>query len=236
MHNGFVNVDNEKMSKSKGNFLTLRATLQSDLDLRAFRYLVVTSQYRTPLNFNAEGLQGARKTVQRLDKLLVALEEKRRSGEGEGEGMEQDLQESIGKALRAFEAGMADDLNTPRAAAALFTLVKNAEKAVKGGALTATGAKHLMEALERMDTVLGIFYEPPAIKGVKKEAVASGKPTTVLLEELPPEVQDLIARRREAKESKNWVLADELRDELKTKYKVVLKDVKGGSLQITREG
>ena len=59
MHNGFVNVNNEKMSKSKGNFLTLRSALGTDLDLRAFRYLVVCSQYRTPLNFNAEALQGA---------------------------------------------------------------------------------------------------------------------------------------------------------------------------------
>jgi cysteinyl-tRNA synthetase len=91
VHNGFVNVDNEKMSKSKGNFLTLRATLQTDLELRAFRYLVVTSQYRTPLNFNAEGLQGARKTVLRLDKLKAALadlaQQKGRGTEkGEGEG------------------------------------------------------------------------------------------------------------------------------------------------------
>lgn len=71
MHNAFVNVDGEKMSKSKGNFLTLRGTLATALDVRAFRYLVVSSQYRTALGFSAKSLEGAKNTVRRLDKLRV---------------------------------------------------------------------------------------------------------------------------------------------------------------------
>lgn len=72
VHNAFVNVDGEKMSKSKGNFLTLKGTLDSALDVRAFRYLVVASQYRTTLAFSKKSLDGARNTVQRLDKLRVS--------------------------------------------------------------------------------------------------------------------------------------------------------------------
>lgn len=71
MHNAFVNVDGEKMSKSKGNFLALKSTLETALDVRAFRYLVVSSQYRTTLGFSKTSLEGAKNTVKRLDKLRV---------------------------------------------------------------------------------------------------------------------------------------------------------------------
>lgn len=80
VHNAFVNVDGEKMSKSKGNFLTLKGTLATALDVRAFRYLVVSSQYRTTLGFSTKSLEGAKNTVQRLDKLRV------RGGRGVGRG------------------------------------------------------------------------------------------------------------------------------------------------------
>lgn len=73
MHNAFVNVDGEKMSKSKGNFLTLSGTLPTALDVRAFRYLVVSSQYRTTLGFSSKSLEGAKNTVKRLDKLRVSV-------------------------------------------------------------------------------------------------------------------------------------------------------------------
>lgn len=125
-----TNIDLRVMAA--GNFLTLRGTLRSDLDLRAFRYLVVTSQYRNPLNFNSEALDGARKTLRRLDKLRTALLAVPQGG-GQGAAEEdKDVEELIGKALEGFEAGMRDDLNTPRAAAAMFTLVKGAEKMLKG--------------------------------------------------------------------------------------------------------
>lgn len=71
VHNAFVNVDGEKMSKSKGNFLTLSGTLPTALDVRAFRYLVVSSQYRTTLGFSGKSLEGAKNTLKRLDKLRV---------------------------------------------------------------------------------------------------------------------------------------------------------------------
>jgi cysteinyl-tRNA synthetase len=123
---------------------------------------VVTSQYRTPLNFNKEGLEASKKALTRLDKLRAALEGLR--GEAEGAGAAPDVQELASKALSNFEAGMADDLNTPRAAAALFTLVKGAEKALKQQQrqLSGPSAALLLDAMHRMDAVLGVFYEPAA--------------------------------------------------------------------------
>ncbi len=235
MHNGFVNVDNEKMSKSKGNFLTLRAALATDLELRAFRYLIVSSQYRTPLNFNAVALQGARKTVLRLDKLRAALLER---ASASASAVDEEAEALIAKALAGFEAGMADDLNTPRAVAALFTLVKGAEKALKPaeGGLSPAGARRLLEALARMDEVVGVFYEPPPLDGVKKAAVSAGEPEAVALEELAPEARDLVERRGRAKEAKEWALADELRGELRLRFNLVLKDVKDGGVEVLREG
>jgi cysteinyl-tRNA synthetase len=244
VHNGFVNVNNEKMSKSKGNFLTLRSALATDLELRAFRYLVVSSQYRTPLNFNAEALQGARKTVLRLDKLRAALQERAGVEAGAGAGgveaggeTDRATEEVVGKALAGFEAGMADDLNTPRAVASLFTLVKGAEKALKAGegALSAGAARRMLEALARMDEVVGVFYEPPPMDGVRKAAVSGGEPAAVALDSLDPEARDLVERRGTAKEAKDWALADQLREELRGRFGLLLKDVKGGGVQVLRE-
>lgn len=236
VHNGFVNVENEKMSKSKGNFLTLKGSLRGGLELRAFRYLVVTSQYRSPLNFNKEGLEGAKKTVMRLDKLRKRLLEVVEDGEEDEGGV--GMKGVIEKALKGFEAGMADDLNTPRAAAALFTLVKGAEKALKSTpcSLPPSEARKVLVALERMDEVLGIFYDPPSVEGEGEGGDEGGGPVMVTLTDLPVKAQELVRKRGEAKERKKWGEADGYRDELKSKFGVVLKDVKGGEVQIVREG
>jgi cysteinyl-tRNA synthetase len=238
VHNGFVNVENEKMSKSKGNFVTLKGSLKGGVELRAFRYLVVTSQYRSPLNFNKEGLEGAKKTVMRLDKLRKSLMEVVEGGKEDEEEGGGGMEEVIEKALKGFEAGMADDLNTPRAAAALFALVKGAEKALKStpSSLPPSEARKVVVALERMDEVLGIFYDPPSVEGGGEGGKEGGGPVVVTLAELPVEAQELVRRRGEAKERKEWGEADECRDALKTRFGVVLKDVKGGEVQIVREG
>jgi len=148
------------------------------------------------------------------------------------------MEEVIEKALKGFEAGMADDLNTPRAAAALFTLVKGAEKALKStpSSLPPSEARKVLAALERMDAVLGIFYDPPSVEGGAEGGGEEGGPGVVTVAELPAEAQELVRRRGEAKERKEWGEADKCREELKTRFGVVLKDVKGGEVQIVREG
>jgi len=126
VHNGFVNIGGEKMSKSLGNFRTLGDVVKTSSDARAFRYLVVASQYRSTLNFTEDVLKGARNTIKRLDQLRKRLAEI---------DEEKDLPEAstaLDKLLRDanadFVRAMNDDLNTPRAVAAMFELVSAAGK------------------------------------------------------------------------------------------------------------
>ncbi|EKX32351.1 hypothetical protein GUITHDRAFT_82387 [Guillardia theta CCMP2712] len=134
VHNGFVNINNEKMSKSLGNFLTLREAFKDPNDCRAFRYLVVSSQYRAALNFAPDVLQGARNTLKRLDKRRREKEEAAEGGRWEDNRMEEEAEERAESlqveksAARSLDGGMMDDLNTPRACAALFTFIKSTEK------------------------------------------------------------------------------------------------------------
>ena len=111
VHNGFVNIDNEKMSKSKGNFKTLRS-FGTAKDVRAFRYLVVTSQYRMPLNFSPDTLEGATNAVKKLDRfreLVLAVRDGVGEGEGEGEGeagveVDEKLVKAVKSALKQVRA------------------------------------------------------------------------------------------------------------------------------------
>eukprot|EP00903_Cladosiphon_okamuranus_P015160 g14018.t1 len=251
VHNAFVNVDGEKMSKSKGNFLTLSGTLPTALDVRAFRYLVVSSQYRTTLGFSSKSLEGAKNTVKRLDKLRVALLEATAGsveGKEEGErGVSAELLEIVPKSLEGFDAGMNDDLNTPRAAASLFAVVKAGEAALKrakvasGDAGNASGegtpqpsvppadAKYLLSALDRMDSVFGIFYEPAGYN-VGKGSAGDGDGE---LGELPEVMTELLARRLAARENKDWATADAVRNEMKA-LGYAVKDVKGKDPVVSR--
>jgi len=148
MHNGFVNINNEKMSKSLKNFKTLRDIVSEPIDARAFRYMVVTSQYRNPLNFNAETLKSAKNSLKRIDKLVARLrsrasEEVVESGSSGSNGSSieneaggsSDMGQQLGlvgsSSLAAFERALCDDLNTPKAVAALFKIVGAAEKCFK---------------------------------------------------------------------------------------------------------
>lgn len=241
VHNAFVNVDGEKMSKSKGNFLTLKSTLKTAVDVRAFRYLVVSSQYRTNLSFSGTSLDGARNTVQRLDKLRAGLEavaaSTARAPGSDDSDVSEALQDVVSKRLREFAAGMNDDLNTPRATAALFGLVKAGETALKrqnsGGResqLSRAGAVFLLSALDRIDTVLGIFYQPAGYEVAggqgDTEGPASGS-------ELPEGLAELLEKRLIAREQKDWATADAVRDDIQA-LGYAVKDVKGGEPIVTQ--
>ncbi|KAG5191041.1 Cysteinyl-tRNA synthetase [Tribonema minus] len=225
VHNGFVNVGGEKMSKSKGNFLTLRGALATALDVRAFRYLVVTSQYRTMLNFTPDVLAGAKSAVKRLDKARAALSKALEGGGGEGgdaaAAAAAAAQRAAAAALAQFKGGMDDDLNAPRAAAGLFALIKAIEKEAKAGSLSAAAAHVYSEALDKMDSVLGVFYEPP---GYEPEGGQGGEEGGAV--EIPPD-------RAAAKAAKDWSSADAARAAI-TARGFAIKDVAGGGVEVTR--
>lgn len=198
LHNGFVNIDNEKMSKSLGNFRTLRDIVSKRIDARAFRYLVVTSQYRSALAFTENCLDAARSAVRRLDilrdRLKLACDAGIESSNDDGVLTISD------RAHREFVVSMDDDLNTPRAAAAMFSLVNAAEKMLKREELSSIGADIFLTCLGKFDAVFGIDYVPDF-----EEEDTSGKV-------IPVEVTEMLKQRNEARSVKNYQLADQIRD------------------------
>ncbi|WP_306601493.1 cysteine--tRNA ligase [Geothrix sp. 21YS21S-2] len=210
VHGEFLLVENEKMSKSLGNFFTLRDLVAKGYDPATFRFTIQSNHYRKVLNFSFEGLKGAENALRRIRQFR-----KRMEGDGTlaGQGA---MKEAIDPAARVeaaregFWAGMADDLNAPEALAALFTLITDINAQDDRIALTR----------EERDAVLAFLDETNAVFACwPHEEEAS----------LDAEVEALIERRREAKAAKNWAESDRVRDELKA-LGILLEDRKDGTV------
>lgn len=239
-HNGFVNINAEKMSKSLGNFLTLSNACPSAVEVRAYRYLVVSSQYRNALNFSPEATKGAKNSLKRIDAVQAQLAETLKEVDATTSSSSDDsivssiATEDVPKAMENFEAALKDDLSTPRAAASLFGLVKTAENEFKRVAkdsdatLDLTGLAAIQAALFQMDQIFGIFYEVP-----ESYASASEKEDSESDGSVAEDVMDLVNQRTAAKDSKNWDLADSLRSQI-TELGYAVKDVKGGDPIVSR--
>jgi len=196
MHNGFVRVNEEKMSKSLGNFFTVREILER-YRAEEVRYFILTSQYRSPLNYDDESLQGARAALTRLYTGLRGLPQLAPGG---------------GDSFRErFDAAMDDDFNTPVALAALFDLVReiNRLRAEDEGAAAA-----LAGLLRQLGGVLGILQSDP-------DAYLQGEGDADGLSDA--QIDDLIEQRRVARQTKQWAEADRIRDAL-AEARVVLED------------
>ena len=199
MHCAHLRVNGEKMSKSLGNFFTLRDLLEKGCTGREIRYVLINAHYRSGLNFAFSALDDARKSLARID-ACVAKVEKLRGVENGGQ-----VPPFAQKCLDDFTAAVNDDLNIPKAFAALFELVRqtNAVLAIRGTGNGERGAGNeelasLLSVFKRMDEVLGvIFFEN------EKKAV-----------EVPAAVQALLDRRAAARQAKNWAESDRLRDEI----------------------
>ena len=241
VHNGFVNIDNEKMSKSLKNFKTLREVAKNSFDTRAFRYMIVTAQYRSQLNFTPDTLSAAANSLKRIDKVVAKLEQLSSSNSSSShspEGLDDAaLIAEAASCVSRFEQGMLDDINAPRAAAALFGLVGAAEKAIKaaaklqdGGCLGSEPALVALKAVRRMDSVFGVLYSVPDAyfesTGAGVQANTVDKSVPLSFETVPEEVLGLANDRVKAKEAKDWTKADQLRAEIAEKG-FAIKDVKG---------
>ena len=185
LHNGFVRINDEKMSKSLGNFFTVREILK-DYRAEEVRYFILTSQYRSPLNYGQEHLDNARAALTRCYTALRGLPE---ATVGGGEAFAQ-----------RFDAAMDDDLNTPEALAVLFDLVReiNRLRGEDDAKAAALGAQ-----LRRLGGILGILQDDP-------DAYLRGG---VGLSDTA--IDDLIQQRLAARKAKNWAEADRIRDHLK---------------------
>jgi len=209
MHNGFLNIDNKKMSKSLGNFFTVRDAA-AVYGYEPIRFFMLSAHYRTPLNYSAESLQQAQAGLERLYSARENLTFLAKNGEeGQPNEAEQAVLAQAGEYRDRFVAYMDDDFNTADAVSVLFELVRAANKAVGPDQKpTRAGAEALLKLIAEFTDVLGILYD-------KKE------------ESLDDMVETMIQQRQAARKARNWAEADRIRDELKA-MGIVLMDTKQG--------
>jgi len=199
VHNGFVNFDKEKMSKSLGNVMLVSDLLKTT-PAEAIRYVLLSAHYRAPLDWNKDVVEQAKNS---LDRLYGTL---RKLGDVE-------VPEGIGRVIpEAFEQALLDDLNTPKALAELFILSKQANTSGND-----TDKVMIKAALLQSGDLLGLLQQDPEkwFAGEKNEVDAA-------------EIEELITQRQNAKDNKDWQLADQIRDIL-TEKNVVLEDGPNGT-------
>ena len=207
MHNAFLNIDNVKMSKSLGNFKTVRQ-ISEEYDLQVLRFFMLSAHYRSPLNFSREMMDGAKAS---LDRILTAMEHLRdclAAAKTEAlTGAEEEELAAFDALREKFEAAMDDDFNTADAISVIFEMVKRANITVTEESSKAYITR-VKELLEKLLDVLGLLSE-------RKE------------ENLDARVEALIAERQTARKEKNFARADEIRNEL-TAMGILLEDTKEG--------
>lgn len=207
MHNGFLNIDNKKMSKSLGNFFTVRE-IGEKYDLQVLRFFMLSAHYRSPINFSAELMEASKNGLERIITCAEHLKEllNKVSGDALTEE-EQENKKNVDELVAKFEAAMDDDFNTADAVSAIFELVKLANSTANEES-TRAYAELLAGTIEKLSDVLGIITERKA-------------------EVLDSEVEELIAARQQARKEKNFALADEIRQKL-LDMGIVLEDTREG--------
>ncbi len=207
MHNAFLNIDNKKMSKSAGNFFTVR-DISKKYDLQVLRFFMLSAHYRSPLNFSDQLMEAAKNGLERIvtsvDNLNYLLE---RAGEAGQTPEEQALLAEAGKFADRFDRAMDDDFNTADALAVIFELVKFVNTNGKEGS-SAPFLKALKEELLALCDICGLIVERKT-------------------ELLDSDIEALIAERQAARKEKNFARADEIRRELLDRG-IVLEDTREG--------
>ena len=207
MHNGFININNEKMSKSLGNFVLVHDIIK-EIDPDVLRFFMISVHYRSPINYDLELVDAARKGLERIRNSYQALEE-RAELTTNVEDQEHYLTE-IDAILNNFETVMDDDFNTANAITAWYDLAKLANKYLLEQTTSTRVIARLMEVNEIFSDVLGV-----PLKGKESEAL------------LDADIEALIEEREEARKAKNFARADEIRDELKAQN-IILEDTPQG--------
>ena len=206
MHNGFINVDNQKMSKSLNNFFTVR-DISAEFDLEAVRLFMLSAHYRSPINFSREQIEAASASLNRLytarDQLLFLKEHCR---EKELTDEENAYLGRVAEYEKRFDTAMDDDLNTADALGAIFEMVKDANVTLNDTS-SLRAVEQTLKSLKALCDVLGIL--------AKQE------------ETLPEEIQQMVNERAEARKNKNWARSDELRDAINAAG-YILEDTKQG--------
>ena len=206
MHNGFLNIDNRKMSKSLGNFRTVRE-IAKQYDLQVLRFFMLNAHYRSPLNFSAELMESSKNALERIVEAAGRLKDRREADQREMTAGEKELLSAADGFAVKFEEAMDDDFNTADALAAVFELVKFANTKVNEES-TGAFAGYLLDILVRLCDVLGLIV-------LKKEEV------------LDEDIEALIEERQAARKAKDFAHADEIRAKL-LDMGIELKDTREG--------
>ncbi len=208
LHNGFINVDNEKMSKSKGNFFTLRE-IAKEIPYEVIRFFILNGHYRSPINFSRELMEAAGNGLDRIKNCVKDI--KFITLNGKDSKLSENEQKLISECVKfknRFEESMDDDFNTADAVSAIFEFVKFANVNI-GTESTREFADIILSKIIELCDILGI--EP-----LKEEAVAD-----------TGEIEKLIEKRQLAKKEKNWAEADRIRDEL-SEMGILIEDTRAG--------
>ncbi len=206
MHTTHLLVNGQKMSKSLGNFYTLRDLTEKGYDPKAVRYVLLSTNYKQQLNFTFESLDAAKKTIDGLFDFMGRLANVKGNIDNKG------MKNLIGKTKKEFESAMDDNLNISAALASMFSFITEINKLIDGGKIGKKNAKDVIKLMLSFDNVLGLDLEK------KKEK-----------EKLPEEAKELINQREKARKKKDFETADKIRKELEEKFKIILEDTEKGA-------
>lgn len=208
LHNGYINVDNQKMSKSLGNFFTVR-DVAKEFDYEVIRFFMLSAHYRNPINFSKDLMEQSKNALARIYTCLESLQFMFDNGtDGEPTDVENKDFEVISAYKKDFTDAMDDDLNTASAISAIFEIVKEANLRLAEGKFTKAHIKRISDLILELGDVLGILK-----KEIKKP--------------IPADIQELIDQRTEARKNKDFAESDRIRDLLLEKG-VILKDTREG--------
>jgi len=237
MHNGYITIDDKKMSKSEGNFFTVRDILK-DYDGEVIRYFLLAGHYRSPIDFSRELMEQSKHALARMRNAKETLEHLAEKSDLPFTDEESAALEALGSHREKFIRAMDDDMNTADAIAAIFELISDVNKKARGGASTEY-AKGSLALLLELANVLGLLEENQVHQGdiCHRDGsydICQGDGSFDMCQgDAESELQQLIEERGKARDEKNWARADEIRDLLAAKG-ITLKDTPQG-VQIIRE-
>jgi cysteinyl-tRNA synthetase len=230
LHNGFVNIAKEKMSKSLGNFLTIKEIIKA-YHPEVVRFFLLSRHYRSPVDFSSQGMEEARQNLERFYQVLSGIDEalqntaEAKKHKGGSSSEEKAALQKAEAFIKRFEEAMDDDFNTAAALAPLFELSHDLNRILQNPSPHAPQIlKKGKEAFALAEKVLGIFQEDPhAFLEQEHQRKALGLTIT------PEEIEALIRARNEARSAKNWARADEIRDRLASQG-ITLEDGPEGTI------